>query len=151
MKDLVLLYGTLTTYGFSSRDDPPHEGLDPLRISPELRAKLRNRMNLLETLRAEIQREKDDDGRYPTFLDGLRTVVSHEKLVPQQGSVYINRITGGGSYFAWWTCERKHRTEPDRKPMSPCDKGARDELRTCARVGGTYPRISPSWSSPFLT
>lgn len=136
MKDLVLLYGALTTLSLKAQDDSSPTSLVSLRISSEVRLQLRILLELLETVRAEVGTQNEDDKRYAAILVGLRTTVSHPTRGLVAGSAYIDRLLAEGSYETWWTCERKHPFH-DRELVTPCDSGTRDELRTCGRVSYT--------------
>ena len=130
MESLVLLYHHLSVAETAGQDDTQAK-INPLRISPAARTKLRTRLKQLESTTSA----RTPNSRYARALVDIRAVAFPDKYVTPRGTEYINELVGRGDYFYWWACEEKRRNQHDTRPLTPCDEGTRDELRVCARVG----------------
>ena len=138
MESLVLLYHHLSVAEAVGQDDTQAK-INPLRISPAMRTKLRTRLKRLESTTSA----RTPNSPYARALDDIRAVAFPGQYETPRGSAAINQLVGRGRYFYWWACEEKRRDDVDTRPLTPCDVGSRDELRVCARVSPT--------SFPFLT
>lgn len=143
MRGLVQFYSDLTKAESVGQDDDSYARPDPLRVSVQVRTRLRNQLRWLESL----QNVDDDDENYARSLDDIHGIISPEKYKPLRGSYHIDLIVESGIWYPWWSCEAKYAGLDCDKPelVTPCDKGTRNELRTCARV--SYPF---SVSKPYL-
>ena len=136
MERLVLLFHHLSV-AESVDQDVTRAETDPIHISSAMRTKLRTCLKQLEA----IASARTQNSPYALALVNVRAVAYPDKYVTSRGSQCIDELVGGGSHYIWWACEEKRRGPHCTEPVTPCDEGTRDELRTCARVSRTV--LSP--------
>lgn len=142
-RNLVQLFGNLTMADCAARDDGPQASLEPLHLSAEDRNRFKTHMRLLEGILNGCDRGAKV--YFEASLGDISVVVypgAHKSL---RGSVYIDVCTEGGQYIPWWACQAKRLDRPNPEKLTPCEKGRRDELKACSKVGPTSLPLARIW------
>lgn len=138
MSTLVQLYGSLT-HAENANADVPSKSPDPIQLSSEMRLKLRECARILDSLERRLK-AGPEGAKYATAFSFLCGVAfpPPEQAGPLRGIEYLDKIAELGGYCPWWVCEGARLDRQYSQPVAPCDKGTREELRTCARVSSAY-------------
>lgn len=129
---LLHIYSAVALWEVVAQDKRHSGEPDPIRLTPAVRSKLRAQLQRLEAHPAGI---KEDDTR---SIDAVRAVAFPEEDQLLKGSEFIDSVVRGGAWFPWWSCEGRRKDHHNPDPVTPCDEGTRDELRTCSRVSPAF-------------